>query len=171
MSGNELRDRLAHALSGLEGDTGPVRRLVFEMADQLKARSRALADLEKQVQDHSARIAQLGDRVNGQVVTMESLAQRHAQATAARAALEGEVAALRAAPVVLLGEVFCRETGQTYRLDDALRIDQAVADAAGAKIRLCRWRYEADTVRDVEELQRMWRALDLTVPAGQLPPE
>jgi hypothetical protein len=98
MNGRELRERIDAALSGLEGNTEPARRFLFDLAELAKGAEARRTAAEKERDAARGEAAKQRDRAERLKVEAESLRQRLTQATADRAALEGEVTRLSVGP-------------------------------------------------------------------------
>jgi hypothetical protein len=100
MNGRELRERTDAALAGLEGDTAPVRAWCFELGRLVRGRDEELAALAAAQAATAAELA----TAKGRVAVLEDQAaaarERLGRQATQLAALEGELAALKAVPVV-----------------------------------------------------------------------
>jgi hypothetical protein len=76
MNAKELRQQVSEALEGLEGDTGPVRKLIFDLAHQMGDVKRRLGEVE--VELSRAKVQAAADRARGEGlgVEVQSLRQR-----------------------------------------------------------------------------------------------
>jgi hypothetical protein len=98
MSAKEMRERIDSALAGLQGDVVPVRRLAFELADQLKRTKADLAEATRALEELKLSHARLTDRADVLKIAAESWRTRTNRQAGQMAALEGQVAALTAEP-------------------------------------------------------------------------
>jgi hypothetical protein len=162
MNAREFREQVDAALAPLEGDTGPVRRMLFELHSQLKAVTRMLDETREEMAAANARLAQLQDLARTVGVQAEALRQQATRAAANQAALEGEVASLKAKPthLALVGKVSCMTTGKNYILDGTDALDEWPPPPAKGVLQIIH--YDADTMEDVRKLRRMWKDLRLS---------
>jgi hypothetical protein len=88
MNAKEIRGRLDGALSGLAGDAAPVRKLAFELHDQLKAARQKLAEKAKELESFRRHFDEMTTNSLKGLVENQSLRQKLAQRSAEVAALE-----------------------------------------------------------------------------------
>ena len=100
MNAKDFRELVDAALAGLEGDTGPARRMLFELHSQLKAATRSLAEAREAMAASNVRHAPLRDQAEASGAPVDALRQRTTRAAAAPAALGGEVTRLTAEPAI-----------------------------------------------------------------------
>jgi hypothetical protein len=164
MNAKEFRERVDGALAPLEGDAGPARRLLFELHGQLKDAARTLAETREEMAAANTRLAQLQDLAQAAGVQVESLRQHAARVAANGAALEREVADLKARPtcLALVGKVFCKTTGKSYVLDGTDALDEWPPPPAKGALHIIH--YGADTMEGVRRLRRMWKDLGISGP-------
>jgi hypothetical protein len=163
MTSQQLREQLDAALASVDGDTAPVRKLVFDLHSALKTATARQQQCLQEVATCRADVARVHDQLAHEQSAQAALRQRYAQALADQAALERELAEQRKPPAsIICGEVYCRSNGRTYRLQsDAAAKRLLELGRQGTKVEMRYLSYEADSPAGVQELQRYWDALGL----------
>jgi chromosome segregation ATPase len=128
MTAKELRAALDASLSGLDGDTARVRKLVFDLHGQLQAARQRQAVLEQQVKDVREQAAVIHTEREGLRTTTESLRQQLAGLDNNCHRLEESLRQAEAEPVLLLKRI--REGLEKVRP----RLTAEFADDADARL-------------------------------------
>jgi hypothetical protein len=137
---------------------------MFELGRRCRELERDLADARQAMAPLQTSHADTRHRVQTLEDQMEALRGQVRRQTAAVPDLEGQLTVERHLPVMIMAEVRCLADGQTYRLESdeqAAWLVECARLRPEARTRVLRLAYEARTYADVEELQHLWRQLDI----------
>jgi hypothetical protein len=119
MTSEQLREAFDNATTDLDGDTGPVRRLVFDLARHVASLHRHLSEVEADLSRTKPTAAGALARVEALEVEVESLHQRADAAARQCRDTQASQAALRHA-VEQIPRYFirakCKQDGRHYRI-------------------------------------------------------
>jgi hypothetical protein len=145
---SDLRDRIDAALAGLEGDTKPARKLLFDLAERSRAASGRLQDVQAEMAASSAVAAKERSRADALAAEAAALRQRIEGAELARRRaeegmdrLQGELDRLKAKPsfsmeAITRGLREWQKGGRKFKSDeeDLKSWKEALRGIVGAKV-------------------------------------